>query len=105
VVGTGLITPINLLVYTIGFTVKKVLESWPIAGLPLLCILLGVGVYEEKQKCITQPNKKIKCNVHMASLSAVRLDANSTVYHERKIAEGKNKMIVLDAVKNIRWLE
>ena len=41
----------------------------------------------------------------MASLSAVRLDANSTVYHERKIAEGKNKMIVLDAVKNIRWLE
>ena len=36
----------------------------------------------------------------MASLSAVKLDADIKTYYERKIAEGKNKMSVLNAVKN-----
>ena len=45
-------------------------------------------------------NKKLKCNLHMASLSAVKLDADLKAYYERKVAEGKNKMSVLNAVKN-----
>jgi S-adenosylmethionine:diacylglycerol 3-amino-3-carboxypropyl transferase len=45
-------------------------------------------------------NKKLKCNLHMASLTAVKLDADLKAYYERKVAEGKNKMSVLNAVKN-----
>ena len=45
-------------------------------------------------------NKKLKCNLHMASLTAVKLDADLRAYYERKVAEGKNKMSVLNAVKN-----
>ena len=45
-------------------------------------------------------NKKLKCNLHMAALSAVKLDADLKAYYERKVAEGKNKMSVLNAVKN-----
>ena len=36
----------------------------------------------------------------MASLTAVKLDADLKTYYERKVAEGKNKMSVLNAVKN-----
>ena len=45
-------------------------------------------------------NKKLKCNLHMASLSAVRLDPDLKAYYDRKVLEGKNKMSVLNAVKN-----
>lgn len=44
-------------------------------------------------------NKKLKCNLHIASLSAVKLDANLMIYYERKVSEGKNKMSV-NAVKD-----
>lgn len=30
-------------------------------------------------------NKKLKCNLHIASLSAVKLDANLMIYYERKV--------------------
>ena len=36
----------------------------------------------------------------MASLTAVKLDPDLKAYYERKVAEGKNKMSVLNAVKN-----
>ncbi len=45
-------------------------------------------------------NKKLKTNLHMASLSGVRNDMDLKKYYERKIAEGKSKLSVLNAVKN-----
>jgi hypothetical protein len=36
----------------------------------------------------------------MASLSAIKLDTDLKTYYERKVAEGKNKMSVLNAVRN-----
>ncbi len=36
----------------------------------------------------------------MASLTAVKLDADLKTYYERKVGEGKSKMSVLNAVKN-----
>jgi len=39
-------------------------------------------------------------NLRMASLTAVKLDADLKAYYERKVGEGKNKMSVLNAVKN-----
>jgi len=45
-------------------------------------------------------NKKLKCNLHMASLTAIKLDEEIKTYYERKVAEGKSKLSVLNAVKN-----
>ena len=53
-----------------------------------------------KTKVHYMANKKLKCNLHMASLSAIKLDQDLKKYYERKVAEGKNKMSVLNAVKN-----
>jgi hypothetical protein len=44
--------------------------------------------------------KDIWGNLHMASLSAVKMDADLKHYYERKVAEGKRKLSVLNAVKN-----
>ena len=45
-------------------------------------------------------NRKLKTNLHMGSLVGVQLDPDLKAYYERKVAEGKNKMSVLNAVKN-----
>ena len=100
VVGIGFVTAINLLVHTNGFTMLKDARK--------LACYCGVAPFEYssgssvrgKTKVHYMANKKLKCNLHMASLTAVKLDADLKAYYERKVAEGKNKMSVLNAVKN-----
>jgi transposase len=100
VVGIGFVTAINLIVHTNGFTMMKDARK--------LACYCGVAPFEYssgssvrgKTKVHHMANKKLKCNLHMASLTAVKLDADLKAYYERKVAEGKNKMSVLNAVKN-----
>lgn len=100
VVGIGFVTAINLMVYTKGFTILKDTRK--------LACYCGVAPFEYssgssvrgKTKVHFMANKRLKCNLHMASMSAIRLDADLKAYYERKVAEGKNKMSVLNAVKN-----
>jgi transposase len=100
VVGIGFVTAINLLVHTNGFTVLKDTRK--------LACYCGVAPFEYssgssirgKTKVHYMANKKLKCNLHMASLSAIKLDADLKAYYERKVTEGKHKMSVLNAVKN-----
>ncbi len=39
------------------------------------------------------------CHRNIASLTAVKLDVQLRAYYQRKVAEGKSKMSVLNAVK------
>ena len=90
----------DAMVYTNGFTILKDTRK--------LACYCGVAPFEYssgssirgKTKVHYMANKKLKCNLHMASLSAIKLDADMKTYYERKVAEGKNKMSVLNAVKN-----
>ncbi|AZQ43795.1 IS110 family RNA-guided transposase [Nonlabens ponticola] len=45
-------------------------------------------------------DKSMKTLLHMAAMRAVRLECDLKYYYQRKIAEGKNKMSVLNAVRN-----
>lgn len=100
VVGIGFVTAINLIVYTNAFTILKDTRK--------LACYCGVAPFEYssgssirgKTKVHFMANKKLKCNLHMASLSAIKLDADLKAYYERKVTEGKSKMSVLNAVKN-----
>jgi transposase len=100
VVGIGFVTAINLIVHTNGFTMLKDTRK--------LACYCGVAPFEYssgssvrgRTKVHFMANKKLKCNLHMASLTAVKLDAELKYYYERKVAEGKSKMSVLNAVKN-----
>ena len=44
-------------------------------------------------------NKKMKSLLNMAALSAKKCDTEIKAYSERKIAEGKNKMSVMNAIR------
>ena len=44
-------------------------------------------------------NKKLKQLYHMAALSVVRSEGVMKEYFERKVAEGKNKMTVINAIR------
>ena len=100
VVGIGFVTAINLIVHTNGFTMLKDTRK--------LACYCGVAPFEYssgssirgRTKVHYMANKKLKCNLHMASLTAVKLDADLKAYYERKIGEGKSKLSVLNAVKN-----
>ena len=45
-------------------------------------------------------DKSLKSELHLAAMSAIRLENDLRVYYQRKVKEGKNKMLVLNAVRN-----
>ena len=100
VVGIGFVTSVNLMIYTNGFTMIRDARK--------LACYCGVAPFEYssgssirgRTRGSFMANKKLKCNLHMASLSAVKLDSALKAYYERKVAEGKSKMSVLNAVNN-----
>ncbi len=100
VVGVGFVTAINLIIYTNEF---KLFSS--VRKLACYC---GVAPFEHRSgksvKGRTRvshfANKKLKTNLHMGALSSVKLDGELRKYYERKVAEGKNKMSVLNAIRN-----
>lgn len=53
-----------------------------------------------KNRVSTFADKSIKSILHLAAMSAIRLKNDLKIYYERKVGEGKNKMSVLNAVRN-----
>jgi transposase len=45
-------------------------------------------------------NKNIKSLLHMSALSAIQMQGDLQEYYKRKVSEGKNKMSVLNAIRN-----
>jgi transposase len=45
-------------------------------------------------------DKRLKSLLHMAALGMIQCDTEISAYYRRKVAEGKNKMSVLNAVRN-----
>jgi transposase len=100
VVGIGFVTAINLIIHTNEF---KMLTD--VRKLACYC---GIAPFEYssgssirgKRRVHPMANRKLKTNLHMGSLVGVQLDPDLKAYYERKVAEGKNKMSILNAVKN-----
>src|ERR1043165_71048 len=53
-----------------------------------------------KQRVSVFADKSLKCALHLAAMSAIRLENDLKYYYSRKVAEGKNKMSALNAVRN-----
>lgn len=53
-----------------------------------------------RKKVSNRANKDLKTLFHMAALSAIRMKGELRDYFERKVAEGKNKMTVINAVRS-----
>lgn len=53
-----------------------------------------------KTRVSQHARKRLKSLFHMASMSAIQLKGELQDYYRRKVAEGKNKMLVLNAIRN-----
>jgi transposase len=98
--GIGPVTAVALLVYTKGF------EKFGSAK--QLACYCGVAPFKKESgtsvryKATVSPfaNKKLKKLLHLCALSAIKNDKELHMYFERKVMEGKNKMSVINAVRN-----
>lgn len=53
-----------------------------------------------KHKVSVYADKALKTLLHLAAMSAIRLKGELRDYYQRKVQQGKNKMSVLNAVRN-----
>lgn len=98
--GIGPVTAVALLVYTKSFDKFDNAKQ--------LACYCGVVPFKKESgtsvryKPTVSPfaNKKLKKLLHLCALSAIKNDKELHLYFERKVMEGKNKMSVINAVRN-----
>lgn len=100
VVGIGKVTAIQLIVTTNEFKDINNAKSYACyAG--LVPYLEESGVFKGKGRVSHMANKKVKTLLHMAALVAIQYNDELRLYYERKVnIEKKNKMSVINAVRN-----
>lgn len=97
--GVGDQVAINTIVATNGF--KKFKNGRKFAchvGVAPFSFQSGTS-QRSRDKVSHRANKRLKTLFHMAALSAVKMQGEFRDYFERKVAEGKNKMTVINAVR------
>ena len=98
--GVGPQTALFMLVFTGNFsrfTDPKKLASY--SGVAPFAYESGTSV-RGRTKVNRMANMKLKSLLHMASMSAVKMSGEMKDYYKRKVGEGKNKMSVLNAIRN-----
>ena len=99
VVGIGFVTAINLIIHTHGFNImcdsRKLACYCGVAPFPYQS---GISI-KGKTKVSHMANKKLKTNLHLAALTAIKFDPELKAYYDRKVLNGKPKMSVINAVR------
>ncbi len=98
--GIGKVTALFLIVFTNEFTMYTTPRQ--------LACYFGVVPFEYtsgksvkgRPRVHYMANKKMKKQLHMCALAAATHDPEMKAYFERKVAEGKNKMLVINNVRN-----
>ncbi len=98
--GIGLITAAHILVYTCAFKkIKTPREFASYAGVAPFGRQSGTSI-KGKPKVSNMANKTMKTLLHLCAMTARSCDEEIKAFYERKIAEGKEKMLVMNAVRN-----
>lgn len=98
--GVGYILSWNILVKTNEFkSISAPRKFACYAGVAPFSKRSGVSVFG-KNRVSAFADKSLKKLLHLAAMSAIRLDNDLSVFYQRKVQEGKNKMSVLNAVRN-----
>ena len=97
--GVGFVTAANVLVTTNEFL--------DISEAKQYACYVGVAPFKDESgktkkrpKVSHKANKKMKKLFHLLAMSAIRIKGEMKQYYERKLSEGKNKMSVLNAIRN-----
>ena len=98
--GVGLVVACQLIYHTGNFTR---FESWrafsSYCGTAPFEHRSGTSIHRRKQ-CHYLGDRKMKSLLSMASISAIQHDSELRLYYQRKLAEGKDKMLALNNVRN-----
>ena len=98
--GVGVITSWNVLVKTNEFkSIKTPRKMACYSGVAPFQNTSGTSVFGRNRVSL-MADKSMKKLFHLGAMSAIRLQNDLQVYYLRKVNEGKNKMAVLNAVKN-----
>ncbi len=93
-------TAINLYVYTKGFTeFENAKQLACYCGVVPFTKTSGTSV-RYKTGVSPYANRKLKKLLHLCAMAAIRWNDDMKRYYERKVSEGKNKMSVINAVRN-----
>jgi len=98
--GIGPQTSIYLLIVTKNFTAfndARKLACY--AGVAPFPFQSGTSI-KGRTKVHHFADKKLKSLINMCALNAKRWDAQISTYYEKKVAQGKNKMLVMNNVRN-----
>ncbi|RZK17921.1 MAG: IS110 family transposase [Hymenobacter sp.] len=97
--GVGLVTAVEMLLTTNEFEENSDPKRYAsYAG--VVPFERSSGQFKGRPRVSPQANKRVKTLLHLAALAAVRFAPTLKAYYERKVAEGKNKMLVLNNVRN-----
>ena len=98
--GIGKITAMTLLYYTNEFTLFRSAKQLACyCGVAPFARESGTSV-RGKTRVSNFANKALKKLLHLASMAAIKADRELRAFYNRKVAEGKNKMLVLNAIRN-----
>ena len=98
--GVGKVLATLMLIKTKGFSdIKSARKMACYAGVAPFEHRSGSSIYY-KPRVSTMADKELKKVLHLAALSTIRLENDLAKFYKRKVAEGKNKMAVLNAVRN-----
>lgn len=98
--GIGKITALTLLYFTNEFKLYT-------NGNKLACYC-GVAPFEHtsgtsvkgRSRVSSFANKRLKKLLHMVAMATIQCDKELSQYYQRKVSEGKNKMLVINAIRN-----
>lgn len=100
VTGIGKITALNMIVSTAEFS--RIRESKKFAcysGIAPFQYRSGTSI-RGKTRVSKMANMGIKKLLHLAAMTAIQYDHQIKLYYQRKVEAGKNKMSVINAVRN-----
>jgi transposase len=100
VVGVGPITAAYMIAYTENFTLFVNARKFASYAGTAPFLHNQSGVRKGTHKVSHLANKKMKSLLGMGSRAAIQFDSEMKLYYQRKIAEGKEKGLVLNNVKN-----
>jgi transposase len=100
VVGIGNITALSMIVASGEFeNIQQPKQFACYAGVAPFEYSSGTSI-RGKTRVSKLANMKIKKLLHLAAMAAINYDPELTAYYQRKLSEGKNKMSVLNGIRN-----
>jgi len=98
--GIGKITALTLLYFTNEFKLYTNANQ--------LACYCGVAPFEHtsgtsvkgRSRVSSFANKRLKKLLHMVAMTSIQFDKQLSQYYQRKVSEGKNRMLVINAIRN-----